>query len=1486
MQKNVFHTEKLRKISLSGIFLLIVLVATLVFLLHTTYIQTRITGFITKELSEKIQAEINIQNVKLSLFKGFVFKGLNIKDQQNDTLLYIKEFSLIPDGLQIDFENINLKKIEFDDLYLNIYEIQKDSLNIDYILNSFKSDDEKDTTSVLNIHTNSLRLNNASLKYSLIDTTEKEGFNSKDIALSDMNLIFEDLAVNNDIINVQVKEISFKDKSGFNLNKLSIDNFLIHPRKTKLTNLNIQTEKSNLGFDSLKVDYPANFEFSDFLNTAGIYLSINKSSRLSYDDVKYFISDTSDYSDFINISGIISGKFDDINISDLYINNEDVLSLKLDAKIKELSNFEDPSFVLDIKDLSTDIEKLREMKIPGKEKVLEVLPEELKAVKYLTYKGVSKGKLSGFITDADISGNFGTIKVNAITKKDSARILNIDGKISGKELKIAEVVKNNSLGLLSFNQEFDFSYYRNKKIGLTTFGKIDEITYKNFVYSNVDLFAELKDKKIDSLSINLNQNDVVAKLYGNVNFIPDVPEFNLTADVEKANLKKMNLDKAKESSVISMKLDAFFNGINIDDFVGTISLTEPLNYQKDTVSIRVNNLMLSSFMTRGDSLNIKEINLQSDIADLIIKSSGKSSEIFRSLQDHLTTLFKSDELVDESESADQVGYFDIEGNIKKTDDISALFFPHIKIAQDTKIYGYFDNQKSRINMSLNSVNFKYGNIVVNDFYLIAYTRNNQLYAGLGGSSLSPGESFFVENVNLEGDVRNDTINFNLIWNNFKDSANYSADISGHVNIKKQEERSIYECTFSNSEIVMNDSTWFFSESIVTLDSSFINIADLTIKNNSEEIYIDGNISKYPGDILYTEFRNFNLINLKPLIPEDLKIEGELNGSTTIAQLYDDPLIFTSDSIVKLHINDIDFGNLYFKSYWDNVGNKIHANAYNLKGSRRQFMNDTIYGDYWPDKDSIDFTIDIRSMTLQAFEQYYSDYLEFNKTAYITGIVDIEGNIKDPDFSGDLKLKQTTAVVKSLNTVNNIEEMNIHIDDKIISFSDTRLISGNQQSSALIKGNIEHHNFSDFVFNIEIDADNYMLMNLEYTDSSYFYGKAIASGNMNITGPTDDIVLDANIVTEKNTSISIPISSSETLKEEASFIQFVIDTTIEENKNIQETFETDLSGFSMNVKLDVTPDAQIQIIPDESTGDIITRGEGELNLTLDREGEFNMFGIYMISEGEYKFRLIELRKDFNIQEGGTIEWYGDPADGTINLTAVHSLSGVSVKQFLPPDEPARRSDVDCIIELSGKLLNPDLKLDVKVPETEDQTVTSAINSMPDNEKNRHFLSLLLIKSFDPTAAETGFEFQTEEILAEQLNSIISGLGDVDVGVKYQTDKEQGTNEYGVQISETFWDDRIEVKGNVGVETKENADRNYVGEFELEAKLNKKGTLRAKAYNKANDDIQMEGEYVQGVGFVWRKKFDSFLFWKKKEEFDSIKVKKEKTDTFKIKKSPKK
>ncbi len=85
------------------------------------------------------------------------------------------------------------------------------------------------------------------------------------------------------------------------------------------------------------------------------------------------------------------------------------------------------------------------------------------------------------------------------------------------------------------------------------------------------------------------------------------------------------------------------------------------------------------------------------------------------------------------------------------------------------------------------------------------------------------------------------------------------------------------------------------------------------------------------------------------------------------------------------------------------------------------------------------------------------------------------------------------------------------------------------------------------------------------------------------------------------------------------------------------------------------------------------------------------------------------------------------------------------------------------------------------------------------------------------------------------------------------------EVDVALSSHLLNNRLLLNGNFGYRDKALNNNSFIGDFDIEYLLNRRGTIRLKAYNHYND----QNYYVktalttQGVGIMFKRDFDSML-----------------------------
>ena len=378
-------------------------------------------------------------------------------------------------------------------------------------------------------------------------------------------------------------------------------------------------------------------------------------------------------------------------------------------------------------------------------------------------------------------------------------------------------------------------------------------------------------------------------------------------------------------------------------------------------------------------------------------------------------------------------------------------------------------------------------------------------------------------------------------------------------------------------------------------------------------------------------------------------------------------------------------------------------------------------------------------------------------------------------------------------------------------------------------------------------------------------------------------MDVAVKTEKNTTLNIPLADGEEL-EENNFIEFIS----HDSTNIVVDEKVDLSNIDMNFDLEITPDAEIRLIFDDQIGDVIrSTGNANLNLQITKDGDLNMFGNYVVKDGDYLFTLQNvINKRFDLEEGGTISWNGSPYDAEINLTAVYRTRARLYDLLANIDTSdiyKKRVPVDLKLKMRDKMMNPDISFDIDLP-TADADTKSKVRSVlyvsdeQENiqELNKQVFSLLVLNSFlPPSGAESsygraGVGYTTSfELLSNQLSNVLSKISnDFDVGFSYRPGDELSSQEVELALSKQFFNDRLILDGNLGYSEKGNVSseaqntNNLIGDISVEYKITKDGKLRAKAFNNSNQFSLTEtnSAYTQGVGMSYREDYDTNKeFW---------------------------
>ncbi len=696
-----------------------------------------------------------------------------------------------------------------------------------------------------------------------------------------------------------------------------------------------------------------------------------------------------------------------------------------------------------------------------------------------------------------------------------------------------------------------------------------------------------------------------------------------------------------------------------------------------------------------------------------------------------------------------------------------------------------------------------------------------------------------------------------------------------------------------ASVVNADSLWTVSPGRISIDSTRIQISEVQISHRDQYFKLGGTVSEIPDEKISLLFDHFNLANLNGISGSShFQFGGILNGSASVSNIYHNPLFTSKMHIDSLMINREILGSTEINSSWDDRKKMVVVDAHTMRDNLKTIE---ISGNYTPSGEGkLDFDLSLDKLRMNIFNPYVSSIFS-DLRGIASGKATLTGSLSKPVINGLLNFQKSAFTINYLKTRYNFTEK-IKIEDNNIYFDKVRVFD-TKGNSAYLSGVIRNKYLKNFYFDMNIRSDNFFCLNTGPGDNNMFYGTAYGKDVvLKIIGPPKNLTMDISATTGSNTSIKIPLSNEGKLNE-YNFITVIQEDTTNETEITEKNYQVNLSGLQINFDLNVTPDAEVQIIFDPKLGDIIQgRGTGNLNMIINTTGNFQMFGDFLIEEGNYLFTAQNLiNRKFIVEPGGIIRWTGDPINATIDIMAIYrtradmsdlypdlflkesAQSGAPEQGTSPQTSPSSSESSKVYVEdrltLTGKLMSPEIKYDIYLPNATENTrllVTSATSSS--DELNKQFLSLLIMSRFVPAAgagqtSSSGSTYtnaagvNASEFLSNQLSHWLSQISnDVDVGIKYRSNRSatnMKSDEVQVALSTQLFNDRLTINGSVDVATNAtvNQSDNIVGEFDVDYKITKNGKFRIKTYNHANNEMVNESPYTQGLGVTYKEEFNT-------------------------------
>ena len=1157
------------------------------------------------------------------------------------------------------------------------------------------------------------------------------------------------------------------------------------------------------------------------------------------------------------------------------------------------------------------VKDLINIKLPisSKSKFLS-FDDHLQRLKYFEVKNVRlDGYQDEFVIAADnIKTSLGEIELkNGIlfteNRKNNSYIFKRSDSEESKDLlvdnfELGAFLKNPDLG--SISGRFDLSGEA-KSFADIRFddieGEIKKFDYLGYSYKNIQI---KKGKLIDNIfesEIEVLDDNLELTYNGSIDFNGKT-HMKFTIDLTKAILDNLNLSQVKNSKIKS-NFDVNIYGDESNNLFGTINM-DGMVYWEGNKQINIPNV--SIVVDRKPTNDVLEI--KSDLADIYINGKVDFKTIFGDLQNQVSKLFpaiitpkKINKKQQKSKSK-----FDYDLKIKDINDFLSLFAPDLKISYGTTIKGFYNGINETAQMSITSKSVLYKGMKFEGIDIDQRINTNDLSGQFAVNMYSLNDSIHINDLLFTVNGTKEILNSQLLWN---PSTKDESKISWNTNVLGIDH---YKLTLLPSFFSLKQKKWsIVNESIIQIKGTTIDIADFLLQRENQYLGINGRISKSNEDQLNFRMNDFNLDDFGSLFSLPVDIKGLVNGWGYISNPYTNLKYMGDANIHDFYVNNQEVGSLYIQSQWDSESNSFGMAGDLIFRGNETFSFDGNYNTHRT-KDKLEMDLIFDNTDIQFVNSFMDPNLMTNIRGLLVGSLKVGGSIENPELEGKIELQGGNAKLELLN-VNFGLNGKISCDKNRIYINNMPIDDEEGNSGSLV-GSISHNKFKDWNFDLNFNLkensngfgfttnnkrplEKFLVMNTVHKEGDVYYGKGYGTGTVTIGGYIENLDINIDLKTEKGTKVNFPMYGMGDIQEQENFIAF-------KNKGEEKPKDPKIhfTGIDLKLNINVTPDAELKVILNESTGDeVAANGTGDIFIGLNNQNDFTLDGTFKIKEGHYDFVMKPINQQFDFEPGGTVTWSGNPYKAFLDVKCAYkvnaNLNEISPNQNLGASGTGKQ-EIKCLIMLTESLFKPKIEFDI-VANTNEAGKALLTRIKTDRDLlNKEFFSLLLFKKFQRIDGQTstggGGESAALDLVSSQINAMLSQVSkDYLLNVDLAKNNLTGGERIAVGMTKVI-NDRLVLTGSFGVGTAGTISQNQnsvIGDVNIQYKLNESGTFTVNVFNESNQNSILQnkiGLFTQGAGIHYQEDFNTLKDFKLLQYFVDVFRKKE-NKRYKVKRKKK-
>ena len=1458
--------------------------------LHFPFVQKKLAVIAENQVYKKTGMPVSLEKIKIALPYRLAVENIYAPGTNKDTLLLASSVSVKIDPLELFKGEIRVLLVKIEDTYARIIrDSTGDTLNLHPYISAFSGEDREQERpekqrNKFSLGIEKIKLENLRLSY--LDRSrpkQGDGVDFSDIALTGFNAEINNTFIGGDQIRSEIEQLSFAEKSGFSVDRLS-SSFFIDTAQVKIKNFLLQTPHSNLQY-SLLLDADSSLQSQNDISSYRADLDL-QASAIGITDILYLLPAPPEDMDLdlltgrkIHLSGKIRGSTEKIEFSRLQASVDNTF-IDATGSVSGADNLPTAGIMLRIDSLATTESNLS-LFTPG-----DFLPADINLPSGLGMSAYIEGSLSSLSASLDISSDYGDIMLIARSSLPDS----IPGKrdfstqIRTDSFDLGRLLSADTIGIIEqsafISGSLDTGSFSNPEIILSS--EIKRFELMAYTYRDLSLKGSYSDNIINAGAAS-RDSSLLFNASGTLDMTDSLPAYSFSLDLENANLHRLNLATADMRA--EGKLDLGMQGNEPGNLNGEARLTDIIISMEERQG-RLDSLK-AVIMNKKDST---ALSLRSKALTADYNGNLELNELPSAIRQFISRYINISS--DSAAAYDSPGRFELSVQLAGSSMYNEILVPDLDTLLPVNIRATFSAAENDFSLHAGIPGLTYNGATIDTLQIDIYTKQNNTlnydikFGQLTAGSLATGKTL------IQGYAHADTLYTGLSIPAGEGPYKY------FVNAAMTQSGNRQRLWFVQDTMILNSKKFNITENnYVELQEQDIRFNDMQLFSGDQRISIERTaINDTAGKAYLLSLSDFSLDNFSGIIEDDQElISGMISGNVSL-----DPSLQPARYNADLVLSDL-------LIYNDTIFNRINLQADNdekgiinvLLRSEGKINSLTFTGNIEPQENitALDMDLQIGNINLASLAPLLSEQLG-ELEGGISGELYLRGTANEPLLTGSMLMTDVRALPYYLNTLLVIEDQRLEIDDNNVLFNNFTL-KDKDDNFIEIDGNADFSSFTEPSFNLAIESPEFMFLNTTYQENDLYYGNVSAGLNADISGSLSQPVVDIRAVFSSDSEFHFVVPGLNTASaDEEGVIYFtgVSDTSGQKSLvSIADSIQTGTDQAPVNIDLtanvELNPEMKIFIVIDPVSGEELSfKGDGNMSFSMKGNESPSLIGRYVIEDGTYSLALMEvIRRNFHIEEGSYLQWNGDIDNASADITAsylirtspmpliqneVSELTQESARQY------SSNMPFSVNLNIKGQLLSPALSFELESEQDEaDPLIRTKLSRLNQEETqlNKQVFSLLLFNSFMETSVThpttAAYELNAtarssvSKLLSRQINNFADryiDFVDLDVAVSsyYQElgNPSSATTEVSVNLTREFFDEQLSLKlgGDFNVEGREyNAQQDistFAGDVIVEYKLDSKGTYRLRGFRKTEYENLFEGEvHETGAAFIFNRDF---------------------------------